>query len=261
MTATQLKYAAIVGIAAAIPIAFQWNQNSELKDRLSEMEMMAGDGGEKAPPTTKPAPATKTVESAKVVKADQTNSRLEELEKIVADLRDKVVVDLGTVEDIGAQMAEMLLSRTELAKLRAISPADRTDSEKQRLLELERQEASALGVLPEIAGFQDDPEQYGRFFSALLHDAAGLDEARTAAVYDYMKGRGEAMVASGLNAAKEPADPLEEEEWEESRDEFNSGTASGVAGLLAPGEAERIGFSAGFLELLEQDFDKADEIE
>ena len=40
MTATQLKIAAIVGIAA-IPIILQWSQNSTLKDRVSELENTA----------------------------------------------------------------------------------------------------------------------------------------------------------------------------------------------------------------------------
>ena len=41
------------------------------------------------------------------------------------------------------------------------------------------------------------------------------------------------------------------------RSEFNEATVDGVAKLLPPGEAERIGFTDKFIELMEQDFDKA----
>ena len=51
--------------------------------------------------------------------------------------------------------------------------------------------------------------------------------------------------------------PAQEEAWEERRDGFIAQTAAGVAKLLPPGEAERIGFTYKFLELMEQDFDKA----
>lgn len=210
-------------------------------------------------PTSEPADRLdRSDRSTKSTRIADSNGRTEELEQFVEGLKDKVVVDLGTVEDIGKQTAAMLLSEPELARLKATSKDDLTPAESQRLLELERQKATALGVLPEITGFQDDPDQYARFFSSLLERSAGLDEAQTAAVFDYMKGRGEAMVAAGLNAANEPEDPVMEEAWEERRDQFNAATARGVAEILPPGEAERIGFTPGFMELLEQDFDKAD---
>jgi len=65
------------------------------------------------------------------------------------------------------------------------------------------------------------------------------------------------MIDAGLNAANEPAEPEQEEAWEEKRDAFNEVTVDGVAKILPPGEAERIGFTDKFLELMEQDFDKA----
>jgi hypothetical protein len=187
------------------------------------------------------------------------SDRLEQLEDFADSLKDKIVVDLGTAEDIGKQTAAMLGTRQELMRLRSIKPENRTPEENQRLLELERQNAIAMGVLPEITNFQNNPSQYADFFSSLIQEAAGLDQNQRIAVHDYMRGRGEGLIAAGLNAAREPVDPSEESLWEERRDQFNTDTAAGVAKLLGPGEAERIGFTPGFLELLEQDFDKADE--
>ena len=178
-------------------------------------------------------------------------------DKAVAELKGQVVVSLGKVEDIGRQAAVMLLTEKELAALRAIDAAARTPEQRRRLLELERQRAATLGMLPEVAQFQNNPDEYARFFGSLLTEAAGLDAAQTKTVTEFLRRRGEAMIAAGLNAAKEPGDAAQEEVWEEKRDGFNEETVEGVAQLLPPGTAERIGFTDKFMELMEQDFDKA----
>ena len=175
-----------------------------------------------------------------------------------AALKGNVVVNLGKVEDIGRKAAEMLLQQGELAALNGTEPTSRTTEQKRRLLELERQQAAALGTLEEIEGFQDNADEYSRFFSSLLEKAANLDANQTRSVSDYMRSRSTAMIARKLNTANEPKDPQQEETWEERRDAFNEETAAGAAKLLPPGEAERIGFTSGFLELLERDFDKTE---
>ncbi|MEO5711863.1 MAG: hypothetical protein ABIT37_00095 [Luteolibacter sp.] len=181
-----------------------------------------------------------------------------EQEKLNKTLRENVVINLGKVEDIGRQAASMMTTRKELKALRAIASADRTPEQSARLLALERQHAVALGMVSEISSFQNNPDEYGRFFSSLLQQSGGLDDTRTAGVNQYMRGRSEAMIAAGFNAANEPADPAKAAEWETRRDAFNTATADGVAALLPPGKADEIGFTAGFLEMMEQDFDKAD---
>jgi len=214
------------------------------------------------PPTaTKTAPpANKTPGTASSVPAAPTpaaSKTLSEADKAVAALKDQVVVSLGKIEDVGRQAGTMLVAQSELAILQALDPAARTPEQNRRLLELERQRASALGALPEIEHFQDNPDEYARFFGSLLTEAGKLDAAQSKAVTDFMRTRGQEMVAAGLNAAKEPTDVAQEEVWEAKRDEFNEATVDGVAKLLPPGEAERIGFTDKFIELMEQDFDKA----
>lgn len=180
-----------------------------------------------------------------------------EADKVVASLKDHVVVSFGKVADVGRQAGTMLLAQSELAALQALDPATRTPEQNRRLRELERQRASALGMLPEIAQFQDNPDEYARFFGALLTEAGKLDPAQSKAVTDYMRTRGTEIVAAGFNAARKPADPAQEDVWEEKRDAFNEETVEGVEKILPPGEAGRIGFTDKFMELMEQDFDKA----
>ncbi len=217
--------------------------------------------------TVEPAPAPKTAPSTASQPAASTTpattpatgapKTLSDADKIAAALKDQVVVTLGKVEDVGRQAGSMLLAQPELAALQALDPATRTPEQNRRLRELERQRASALGTLPEVAQFQDNPDEYARFFGSLLTEAAKLDAAQSKAVTDYMRTRGTEMVAAGFNAAKKPADAAQEDVWEEKRDAFNEETVEGVEKILPPGEAERIGFTDKFMELMEQDFDKA----
>ncbi len=219
------------------------------------------DTSEPAPSAATPPPDSKTTIVSKTTlpppPAPGAPKTLSEADKIAAVLKDQVVVTLGKVEDVGRQAGVMLVAGSELAVLQAIDVAARTPEQSRRLLELERQRASALGALPEIEHFQDNPDEYARFFGSLLTEAGKLDPAQSKAVTDYMRTRGTEMIAAGLNAAKEPTDVAQEEVWEEKRDEFNEATVDGVAKLLPPGEAKRIGFTDKFIELMEQDFDKA----
>ncbi len=173
------------------------------------------------------------------------------------ELKDKVVVNLGKVEDIGARLGAVLVAQGELNTLNAVPTADRSAEQARRLRDLERNRAAALGALPEVSAFQDNPDEYSRFFGSLLQRSASLDEPQTRVVADYMRARGAAMIAAGLNAAREPRDTAAADEWEEKRDAFNEATVDGVSAILPPGEAARIGFTGAFMELLEQDFDKA----
>ncbi len=180
-------------------------------------------------------------------------------DKAADELKDQIVVTLGKVTDVGSKAGSMLQAKMELRALRSADPATLTPEQHRRLLDLERQRAEVLGMLPEIAGFQDNPEEYAGFFGSLLQEAAGLDGPKTKEVSDYMRSRSEAMIAAGLNTAKEPADAALQEAWEEKRDAFNEESVAGISKILPPGEAERIGFTDSFMELLEQDFDKAGE--
>ena len=180
-----------------------------------------------------------------------------EADKVAAALKDHVVVNLGKVEDIGQRTGSMLLAQKELDALLALDAGARTPEQTRRMRELDRQRANTLGMLPEIAQFQDNPDEYARFCGSLLTEAGKLNAAQSKVVTEYMRTRGQEMVTAGLNAAKEPTEAGPQEAWEEKRDAFNEDTVEGVEKLLPPGEAERIGFTDKFMELMEQDFDKA----
>ena len=223
---------------------------------------------------------TESPSAAPVRKSDSDNSReLASLKGRLADeirarqraeaeaaaLRDKataasaqsnIVVSFGKVEDLGQRAGALLAGMGDLNALAARDPNTLTPDEKRRLLELQRDHAKLLGALPEITKFQDSPDDYGRFFKNMMQQAAGLNDAEAAQVETFMRQRALEMNQLGLNAAKEPTDPKQEEAWEERRDQFNEQTADGLKKVLPPGAAEKAGISKELMEFLEMDFDK-----
>lgn len=176
---------------------------------------------------------------------------------VVDGLADDVLVSLGTVEDVGRRTGEMLAAAEEWSVLKG-APADSLSAEdSRRLLDLDRQRASAFGALQEIEDFQNDPDEYAAFFKGLFEATVQLTPDDLAKVEDYMRQRAREMAADGLNAAREPDDPDAEEAWEARRDAFNEITTEGLRTILPPGSADRIKLDDSLLELLEGDFDKA----
>ena len=181
-----------------------------------------------------------------------------------AELRNKpiappvtnVVAVARKVEEVGKQAGTFLPAMAELSALTGRDPSTLTGEEKRRLLELQRDHAKFLGALPEITAYQDNPEQYGRFFRSMIQEAAGLNDGQATQVEEFMRQRGTMMNELGLNSAKEPTDPKLEEAWEERRDQFNEQTAAGLKAILPPGAGEKAGLSAELMEFLEMDFDK-----
>jgi hypothetical protein len=178
------------------------------------------------------------------------------LREKIAPLESNVVVSLGKVEDIGKRAGVFLPALAALEALSGRDPSTLSPDEKRQLLELQRDHAKLLGALPEIARFQDNPDEYGRFFSSMFQQAAGLTDPQAAQVQAFMRERAVVMNQLELNAGKEPTDPKLEEAWEERRDKFNEQTAEGLKGILPPGAAEKINFGPELMEFLEMDFDK-----
>ena len=221
----------------------------------------------KAPSPSSPAPATaaQVETSARVQELEQRlaaeHRARQDAESAAADLRarlapldNQVVVSYGRIEDIGKHTAALLSANAELEALSSRDPATLSADEKHRLLDLQRQQADVLGMLPEIAGFQNNPAEYGRFFRSMLQQSAQLTDPQAAQVESYMTQRAQAMDQLGLNAARQPTDPTLADPWETQRDQFNQQTASGLTSILPPGAANRAGFNAGLMEFLEMDF-------
>ena len=176
----------------------------------------------------------------------------------IAPLEGNVVVSLGKIEDMGKRTGMILPALRELRELSSRDRATLSADEKRSLLDLQRQHADVLGMLPEIANFQNNPAEYANFFRNMVQQAAGLASPQADAVEAYMHQRAVGLNDQGLNTAKEPTDPAKEEPWEEKRDEYNVETANGLRALLPPAAADWAGITPQLLEFLERDFDKAE---
>jgi hypothetical protein len=168
-----------------------------------------------------------------------------------------VVVSFGNVEDIGRQAGYIMPSLSEMRALAAVDPSTLSPEQRRHLLDLQRRYTDLLGVLPQIAGFQNNPAEYGKFFANMARQSAGLNESQAAQVDAYMQGRASEMIKAGFNEAKKPADPALLDAWESRRDHFNEQTVSGLRQVISPAVADRAGINDQLMEFLETDFDKA----
>lgn len=184
----------------------------------------------------------------------ETQQKLAEAEKLIEPMKREVVVALGTPEEIGGQTARMLKGWEALEALSRRDPATLTAAEKTQLLNLQRERAQTLGILPEIAGFQDRPAEYGRFFRRLLQDSAALNDTQAQTVEGFMRQRAVEMNALGLNQGRTPTDPALAAPWEQQRDAFNTATYEGITKLVPAEKLNSAGINASLLELLENDF-------
>lgn len=189
--------------------------------------------------------------------ADQNSAHVKELEAAVEPLRGNVVVSLGKVEDIGREAGYIMPSLAEMRSLASADPAKLSPEQRQHLLDLQRRYAGMLGMLPEIAGFENNPEEYGKFFSNMARQSAGLNESQASQIDGYMRARAGEKIQAGLNEAKKPTDAAQIDAWETRRDQFNEQTVDGLRQLLTPSVADRAGINDQLMEFLETDFDKA----
>ncbi len=258
----------VVAIVAAITLVgtLFWFKGEHLETQLLAPPGEAHSAPQLASPVSlsaaRPSEDERVEELEKRLGAEsRARERAEEdvaaLRASAAPLQGKVVVSLGTVEDIGKRTG---LTLPALREMRALLTRDRSTlsvEEKRRLLDLQRQHADVLGMLPEIAGFQDRPAEYGSFFRNMVQQAAGLTDPQASEVETYMSQRATTLNQLGLNSSSKPADPTAQDQWEERRDEFNVQSATGLRALLPPGAADKAGISPQLMELLEMDFDKA----
>lgn len=187
----------------------------------------------------------------------EDNHDLKALEAAVEPLRDNVVVSFGKVEDIGREAGYILPSLAEMRSLASTDSSKLSAEQRQRLLDLQRRYAGMLGMLPEIAGFQNNPEEYGKFFANMARQSAGLSESQAAQVDGYMRARADQMIQSGLNEANKPSDLKQMDAWESRRDQFNEQTVDGLRQVLSPQVADQAGINDQLMEFLETDFDKS----
>lgn len=133
-------------------------------------------------------------------------------EKAIAEIREKVppvddgetVVSFGRIADMGAETAQAIRGITDL-----VAQRDGTLAEKERI------QASFMKLvawMPEIAGFEQQPEEIASFQAAVFRDLFDLDETRSRQMEAIIKQHFTALHAAGLHAANS-AQP----NWKERR--------------------------------------------
>lgn len=127
MSPPAFRTAVIIAAIAAVPIFLQWRQNEKLEARLKEVEAAASAKTPvvAAPVTAKSSDPERRLKALEEEVQEETAARkaaeasLAKLRASTAPLLDKVVVNFGKVEDLGAQTGTVLRGISEFAALSA----------------------------------------------------------------------------------------------------------------------------------------------
>jgi hypothetical protein len=257
--AIQQRFWILLAIATSVACFWLWRENTQLAAQLASWRAAQVRSNVAAQQRSVASQSAAGGPDKKSDSATLANSTA--LPSAITDiLKNEVVVSLGTVEHLGAQTAEFFSAEQarRLKKQAALLQAGEPLTPEEELTG-QRQYAQLLGILPEVANFQNQPTEYGRFFRSLLETGAGLTKEQGAAVQALMQQRAQQGIELGLNEAVKPTGAAFLP-WEMKRDGFNEDTAEALNKIL-PEEAKMLfPINGEFLEFLESDFDKAGQL-
>jgi hypothetical protein len=210
--------ASLVMAAAAFWFSQQAKEAASLRDELQSLRTANAQELENLPAAMdQSAPSEEAIQ----LEGEITDTRaalarevaaVKTTEKALAEIREKVppvydgetVVSFGRIADMGAETAHAIRGITDL-----VGQREGTLAEKERI------QASFMKLvawMPEIAGFEQQPEEIASFQTAIFRDLFDLDDTRSRQRESIIKQHFTAIQAAGLHAANS-AQP----NWKERR--------------------------------------------
>jgi RNA polymerase sigma factor (sigma-70 family) len=235
---TAVKIAAVVTLAAAIPIAWQSHANSNLRDELTatRQRISAAPAIASVPPAPLdlvPLQTEVAALSGRLAEArrknEDLNSKLTAEQRTLDRVQQEVLVKLGKTED---------LARTFAAKLGEILPL-MEEIEKKKIVDASTNEkfgnamkmaTELLPLLGQIQKMEEQPEQAARFTTIVLGEVMKLPP-ETRAQLETTLGEGYTQLKrDGLSLSQKPKE--NPEAWIQRRDAADTALANRVIALL-----------------------------
>ncbi len=204
MAHSAVKIAAVITLAAAVPIAWQSHANSELRNELIALQQQPRPAAV-APPIVRDhsalhaeaAALNARLELARRAQGDAQTS-LAETQTKVKRLEEEVVVSYGKIEDLARSMMKKLIPMMEAAvALEKLNASERTAKEAELSLKMG---ADLMGLMPLqkiVLKLENRPPDAAHFFAIALEEAIKLPavlrpriESALVADFDQLKNDG-----------------------------------------------------------------------
>jgi hypothetical protein len=239
MAHTAVKIAAVITLAAAIPIAWQSHANSELRDELATLEQQ--------PRPAAVAPLAVHDRSALHAETAALNARLAVARRaqgdalaVMADtqakvkqLDEEVVVSHGKIEDLARSMVKKLAPMME-----ASAALEKLDESERRAKEVElmaKMGADLMGLIPlqrTVLKLEDRPADAAHFFAIALEEAIKLPAALRPRIESALVADFEQLKNNGLIDSLRPKESAEA--WTTRRAAASEEMETHVKALLPP---------------------------
>ncbi|MCB1095620.1 MAG: hypothetical protein KDN22_08615 [Verrucomicrobiae bacterium] len=253
----------LIPLVLSLAAGWLWRENVGLRAQLAVLRArdVSERTGQRSSLTLPPADIPHQSQGMKIPEpipeSIDTETSGEEAQ-VLETVKNEIVVSFGPIEQLGAQASQFFASH-EAARLRRQASAlgqELPPQTPEELLADQRQAVEFLGALPEIVDFQNQPDEYGRFFRGLFETGGALSTEDADKVERLMKSRAEELIRQGLNEGNKPADGAIAWEWK--RDSFHEETAAQLNAILPDEAKQRFPISSSLMEFLEMDFDKSD---
>jgi RNA polymerase sigma factor (sigma-70 family) len=257
MAHTAIKIAAAVTLAAAIPIAWQSQENSELRSELATLQQH--------PRPVAPQPLPVRDNSALHAEAADLRARLAiaphaqgnaqtalaEAQAKVKQLEEEVVISHGKIEDLARSMVKKLMPMMEAtAALEKLDGSDRTAKEAELMAKMG---ADLMGLMPLqkiVLKLEDRPADVAHFFAIALEEAIKLPAALRPRIESALAADFEQLKTDGLIYSLRPRENVKA--WAARRGAASAEMETRVKALLPPEARNHPVFenTEGFLNVL-----------
>ncbi len=257
MAHTAVKIAAVVTLAAAIPIAWQSHANSELRNELAALQQQPRPAAVAPPPvrdnSALHAEAAALNERLALTRRAQGDAQtaLAATQTKVKQLDEEVVVSHGKIEDLARSMVRKLIPMMEAtAALEKFGESERRAKEVELMAKMG---ADLMGFIPLqkiVLKLEDRPADVAHFFAIALEEAIKLPAALRPRIESALEADFEQLKTDGLIYSLRPKENVKA--WTARRGAASAEMETRVKALLPPEARNHPVFenTEGFLNVL-----------
>ena len=152
---------------------------------------------------------------------DRLSDELAALNEAVGDLNEEVVVNLGRIQDLGSEYANLMVeAKAMVAQFDAEGGVD-PQQRKELMQEFMERAGEITAAVPEIIGFEERPKDITRFFKALFQNLVGIDEAEAETLGPILERYYVEAIENEVTMKHAPQmDPDKFDAWKAGRDAF-----------------------------------------
>ena len=240
MAHTAVKLAAVITLAAAVPIAWQSHANATLRDELATLRDQPRSIAPKSIPVRDNAPLlaeaaalNKRLTDARGAHAE-ARAKLEETQETTRLLSEEVVISHGKIEDLARSTMKKWMPVLEaMVEFEKLDADQREAKEAELVAQMGGQLIALIPMQRVMLKLEDRPEDAAHFFATALEESMTLPAGLRQQMEQSLLADFERLKNDGLNFSQHPGDNAEA--WIARRVSASQEMQAHLTALLPPG--------------------------